>query len=103
MFALALDRSELREAQLAGAELTYDLGARAARIGSPLAAAAGTRYVPVNVGPSRVLNNAGLGGDSVGTCSGRSYGTTDVTSEHSLDSRRFCRRSVAGAERRGAG
>jgi hypothetical protein len=97
LFPLALDRSELREAQLAGAEFAHDLGAAAARVVDPFALAAGARWVPVDTGARRMLNDAGLGADSVGTCSGRSYGTTDVTSEHSPNSRRFCRHRVAGA------
>jgi hypothetical protein len=82
--SMALDRGELRDAQLAGAELAHDLGALAAGVVDPLALAAGTRWVPVGVGPRRVRDDAGLDGDSLGACSGRRYGATDVTSEHSL-------------------
>jgi hypothetical protein len=103
LFSSALDRGELREAQLARAELAHDLGAAAARVVDPFALAAGTWLAPVGLGSLRVLDDAGLSSDSVGTCSGRSYGTTDVTSEHSVDSRKFCRRRVAGVRRRGAG
>jgi hypothetical protein len=50
----------------------------------PFALAAGMRRVPMDLVSLRVLNDPGLDGDSVGACSRRSYGTTDVTSEHSF-------------------
>jgi hypothetical protein len=89
--------SDLREAQLAGAELTHDLRAAAAGVVDPLALAAGTWRVPVDLIALWIFDSTGLDDDSVTTCLEWSYGSTEVTSEHSRNSRRFCRRPVAGA------
>jgi hypothetical protein len=89
--------SDLREAQLAGAELAHDLCAATARVVDPLALAAGTRRMPVSVVALGMVDDSGPDDDSVTTCSGRSYGSTNLTLEHSRYSRRCCRRPVAGA------
>jgi hypothetical protein len=81
---VAIDRRGVGGARLAGTELADDLSAVAARIVDPLAAAAAARRMSVDAGARRIVGRPGLDDDTVTTGAGKSYGSTEVASKHSL-------------------